>query len=179
MEEFYKTIEVGQMVKIYGIDWEGIHCEAVVVVARLYLPGDDYGLDNNQISGRAYDDTGTVGHNELESGKVTVHPYHEEEDARTTVHNDVVNSPNHYSDSHYDSYYTLTEKDIIAGKIKMDAYFVAKVWKTGSRDDSGALWHSLKTIARFGEKNSTEREVKALYHQAKALARIYNVEIGD
>ena len=82
-----------------------------------------------------------------------------------------------YTTDHYNMYYTLTEKDIEAGKIKVDAYWVAKQWKTGSRDDSGALWHSLKTIARFGEKNDKAREIKALYNQAKALARIYDVEL--
>lgn len=82
-----------------------------------------------------------------------------------------------YTTDHYDLYYTLTENDIKAGKIKVDAYWVAKQWKTGSRDDSGALWHSLKTIARFGEKNDKAREIKALYNQAKALARIYDVEL--
>lgn len=82
-----------------------------------------------------------------------------------------------FCQEHYNMYYTLTEKDIEAGKIKVDAYWVAKQWKTGSRDDSGALWHSLKTIARFGDKNSKEREIKALYNQALALARIYNVEL--
>jgi len=83
----------------------------------------------------------------------------------------------HYTTDHYNLYYTLTNKDIEAGKIKVDAYWVAKQWKTGSRDDSGALWHSLKTIARFGEKNDKAREIKALYNQAKALARIYDVEL--
>jgi hypothetical protein len=82
-----------------------------------------------------------------------------------------------YCLEHYNLYYTLTEKDIEAGKIKVDAYWVAKQWKTGSRDDSGALWHSLKTIARFGEKNDKAREIKALYNQAIALARIYDVEL--
>lgn len=82
-----------------------------------------------------------------------------------------------YTTDHYNMYYTLTENDIEAGKIKVDAYWVAKQWRTGSRDDSGALWHSLKTIARFGEKNDKAREIKALYNQAKALARIYDVEL--
>jgi hypothetical protein len=82
-----------------------------------------------------------------------------------------------YSSSHYDFDYVLTEKDIQAGKIRVDAYFVAKQWKTGSRDDSGALFHCLKTIARFGDKNPIEREIKALYNQAKALGRIYNIDL--
>lgn len=82
-----------------------------------------------------------------------------------------------YSLKHYDTFYHLTDKDIEEGKIKIDAYFVAKQWKVGSKDDSGALFHNLKTIARFGEKNSIEREIKALYNQTLALARIYNVEL--
>lgn len=82
-----------------------------------------------------------------------------------------------YSSSHYDFDYVLTEKDIQEGKIRIDAYFVAKQWKTGSRDDSGALFHCLKTIARFGDKNPIEREIKALYNQAKALGRIYNIDL--
>lgn len=82
-----------------------------------------------------------------------------------------------YSAKHYDTFYHLTDKDIEQGKIKIDAYFVAKQWKVGSKDDSGALFHNLKTIARFGEKNSIEREIKALYNQTLALARIYNVEL--
>lgn len=88
-----------------------------------------------------------------------------------------VGKADNYTTDHYNLYYTLTENDIEAGKIKVDAYWVAKQWKTGSRDDSGALWHSLKTIARFGEKNDKAREIKALYNQAKALARIYDVEL--
>lgn len=84
-----------------------------------------------------------------------------------------------WTDAHYDNIYQLTEEDIERGNIKVDVYWVAKQWKIGSKDDSGALWHSLKSVARFGEKNSVEREVKALYNQAKALARIYNVDLGD
>lgn len=87
--------------------------------------------------------------------------------------------PTKYSQKHYDFEYVLSEKDIAAGKIRVDAYFVAKQWKVGSKDDSGALFHSLKTIARFGDKNPLEREIKALYNQAKALARIYDVDLGE
>lgn len=82
-----------------------------------------------------------------------------------------------FSTSHYDYNYKLTEQDIKNGYIRMDTYFVSKVWGIGSKDDSGALWHSLKTINRFGEKNSVEREIKALYNQSKALARIYGVNL--
>ena len=84
-----------------------------------------------------------------------------------------------WTDKHYDLNYTLTEEDIEQGFVKLDVYKVAKVWRTGSKDDSGALWHSLKTIARFGEKNTVEREVKALYEQVKGLAREHGVDLDE
>lgn len=82
-----------------------------------------------------------------------------------------------WTDKHYDFNYTLTEKDIEAGSIKIDPYFVAKQWKIGSKDDSGALFHVLKTVARFGDKNNVEREVKALYAQVLGVARSFGVEL--
>ena len=84
-----------------------------------------------------------------------------------------------WTDKHYNLTYTLTESDKSSGFVKLDPYLVSKVWKVGSKDDSGALWHCLKTIARFGEKNSQEREIKALYAQIKRLAEINNVELED
>lgn len=82
-----------------------------------------------------------------------------------------------WTDKHYENNYTLTQKDIERGFVKIDPYFVSKIWKIGSKDDSGALWHCFKTIARFGEKNSREREIKALYAQIKCLAEIEGVEL--
>lgn len=81
--------------------------------------------------------------------------------------------------NHYDKYYHLTPEDIAEGKIRLDAYTVAKVWKIGSKDDSGALFHTFKLFPRWGEKNTVEREIVALYNQAKALARVYNVKLED
>lgn len=83
-----------------------------------------------------------------------------------------------WSGEHYDKYYYLTPEDIVEGKIRLDAYTVAKVWKIGSKDDSGALFHTFKLFPRWGEKNTVEREIVALYKQAKALARVYNVNLG-
>ena len=80
-----------------------------------------------------------------------------------------------WTDKHYNFTYKLTEEDVERGEIKIDPYFVGMVWKTGSRDDSGALAHCLKTIARFGDKNPIEREVNALYAQVKGLARVHGV----
>lgn len=84
-----------------------------------------------------------------------------------------------WSGEHYDKYYHLTPEDIAEGKIRLDAYTVAKVWKIGSKDDSGALFHTFKLFPRWGEKNTVEREIVALYNQAKALARVYNVKLED
>lgn len=165
MEEFYKTIEVGQKVKICGISQWGTLCEAVVAVTGLYDRPADYGFKYRLISGQAYDDTGTVGHSELVSGKVTVCPYHEEEDG--------------YSKSHYEFDYTLTEKDKEKGMIRLDPYFVSKQWELGSKDETGIIWHCFKTIARFGVKNSKEREIKALYNQIKRLAELEGVDLEE
>ena len=82
-----------------------------------------------------------------------------------------------WTDKHYDFTYELTEEDISKGSLKIDPYFVAKQWKTGSKDDSGALFHVLKTVARFGDKNDVEREVKALYAQVLGVARSFGVEL--
>ena len=84
-----------------------------------------------------------------------------------------------WSGEHYDKYYHLTPEDIAEGKIRLDAYTVAKVWKIGSKDDSGALFHTFKLFPRWGEKNTVEREIVALYNQAKALARVYNVKLEN
>ena len=84
-----------------------------------------------------------------------------------------------WTDKHYDFNYYLTEEEIEKGFVKLDVYKVANVWGTGSKDNSGALWHSLKTIARFGDKNPVEREIKALYEQVKGLARENGVELKD
>lgn len=82
-------------------------------------------------------------------------------------------------DTHYNFNYTLTEQDKASGQIKIDPYFVGSVWKTGSRDDTGALFHTLKTVARFGDKNDKAREIKALYLQAKRLAELNGVDLND
>lgn len=82
-----------------------------------------------------------------------------------------------WTDKHYDNKYQLSEEDIKNGFINLDVYFVSKQWKIGSRDESGALWHCLKTIARFGDKNSKEREIKALHAQVKCLAKLEGVEL--
>ena len=63
--------------------------------------------------------------------------------------------------------------------LRIDPYFVSKIWRLGEKDNSGVLFHCLKTIARFGEKNSREREIKALYQQIVRLAELENIKLGD
>ena len=82
-----------------------------------------------------------------------------------------------YSTSHYDFEYALTEEDIKNEKIKIDPYFVSKTWKLGEKDQSGVIFHCLKTIARFGVKNDRGREVKALYFQIKRLAELEGIDL--
>jgi len=79
--------------------------------------------------------------------------------------------------AHYDFFYTLTEQEKASGVLKIDPYFVSRQWKLGSKDESGALWHCFKTIARFGEKNPVEREIKALHAQVKRLAELHGVSL--
>lgn len=81
-----------------------------------------------------------------------------------------------WTDKHYDAIYKLKEKDIERGWIKIDPYRVSKQWRLGSKDESGALFHVLKTLARMGEKNSVEREVKALLAQIKCFAEIEGID---
>lgn len=77
-----------------------------------------------------------------------------------------------YSDKHYDFTYKLSKEEIKKGEIKLDPYKVSSVWKLGERDNnSGILFHILKTITRFGLKNDEEREIQAIIKQAENLRR--------
>lgn len=80
-------------------------------------------------------------------------------------------------DKHYNFNYDLSAEDRKKSSIKVDPYFVANVWKLGEKDNTGVLFHCLKTIARFSEKNSKEREIKALYKQIKRLAELENIDL--
>lgn len=100
-----------------------------------------------------------------------------EESLVNQPHTGYVPEINEWSDKHYDFKYELTEEDIANCYIKIDPYFISKQWGIGSKDDSGALWHSLKTIARFGDKHPIEREVRALNAQIIRMAELYGVEL--
>lgn len=82
-------------------------------------------------------------------------------------------------DAHYSFNYTLTDTDREKGVIKVDPYFVAKQWRLGSKDDTGVLFHCLKNISRYSDKNSKEREIKALYLQVKRLAELEGVSLNE
>jgi len=82
-------------------------------------------------------------------------------------------------DSHYDFFYEMTRQESDNMQIKIDPYFVSKQWKLGEKDNSGVLFHCLKTIARFGYKNPIEREIIALYKQIRRLAELNNVELPE
>lgn len=83
-----------------------------------------------------------------------------------------------WTDKHYDNYYTLTDEDIEEGKIRIDAYFVNRMWKLNSIDDTGCAFHCLKTYTRMANgKNSMERELNALNGQLKRWAKLMNVKL--
>ena len=76
--------------------------------------------------------------------------------------------------SHYNFKYKLTKADIEKGEIKLDPYFISQQWDLGSKDPSGVIFHCLKTIARFGTKNSVTREIEALKAQIQRLEELNN-----
>jgi hypothetical protein len=80
-------------------------------------------------------------------------------------------------DTHYDFFYDLNTHEVLSQVLKVDPYFVSKQWRLGERDSSGVLFHILKTLARFGDKNPEEREIKAIYLQIKRLAELKGVEL--
>lgn len=74
------------------------------------------------------------------------------------------------STAHYDKFVVkLTKEEIASGEIRLDPYRVALEWSLGTKDPSGALFHILKTIARYGDKNATSREIQAILATAKRL----------
>jgi hypothetical protein len=85
--------------------------------------------------------------------------------------------PDRRIDSHYNFTYTLTPDDVDAGYLKIDPYFVSQQWNLGSKDSTGVIFHLLKTIARFGDKNGKEREINALHKSVLRLAQLEGVEL--
>lgn len=116
------------------------------------------------------------GHHEeyyLDNGSVlTPLPWESEQEE---LHNTLTTTALQWTDKHYNFNVDVSDKDTL----KVDPYFVSKTWKIGSKDESGALFHILKTISRFGSKNTREREIKAIYKQIVRLAELEGVELED
>lgn len=163
-------LRVGMKVIVEG-HWS-VEDNSVEKVTELYK-GDDCGF--NLSCGT------TVGGTGFKKGDVKVYLVEDvEEEFNSTAK--VVQEPvdkESWTDTHYNHHYTLTEKEREQGFVKLDAYKVAKVWKIGSKDDSGCLWHTFKIFPRYGEKNSIEREIKAMYNQIKCLAEIEGVTLDN
>jgi hypothetical protein len=77
-----------------------------------------------------------------------------------------------WTNLHYNFKYKLTQNDIENGEIKLDPYFISQQWDLGNKDNTGILFHCLKTIARFGIKNSKKREIEALKAQIQRLEEL-------
>ena len=80
-----------------------------------------------------------------------------------------------WSDKHYNFEYELSEEDIKKGKIKIDPYFVDKIWGI----KNGCLFHILKTLARWGNKNTIERETKASIATLFRYAELENIDLKE
>ena len=79
-----------------------------------------------------------------------------------------------WTDKHYNNFYQLTEEDIKAGQVKVDAYFVNRMWKINQWDDTGAAFHALKTLPRIANnKNPLKRELIALKKQVDLLCKMH------
>lgn len=82
-------------------------------------------------------------------------------------------------DKHYDFFYDLTPFEGQYLQIKLDPYKVSSVWKLGEKDNTGCIFHILKTIARFGQKNDKEREIRAIHATIKRLAEIEGINLDE
>ncbi|RLA81558.1 MAG: hypothetical protein DRG78_08990 [Epsilonproteobacteria bacterium] len=81
-----------------------------------------------------------------------------------------------FTTNHYNFNYELTYEDKKRGNIKIDPYFISQQWKLGEKDNTSILFHNLKTIARFGTKNTIEREILAMESQIKRMKELYNIK---
>lgn len=87
---------------------------------------------------------------------------------------------NEWTDKHYNFNYQLTQEDIEKGHVRVDAYFVNRMWKINQWDDTGAAFHVLKTLPRIANnKNPLKRELVALKKQVDLLCKMHGVDDGD
>ncbi len=148
--------------------WEGYNSENDII----YLRGEKSWVEANYEKREGFEENDPEGDNLL---KVLAETKEGLEKSLSEESDTLPKDSNTWTDKHYDFSYTLTEDDIEKGEIKIDPYFVAYQWKLGEKDNSGALWHTFKGIARFGEKNSIEREIRAFHAQIKRLAELNGV----
>lgn len=80
-------------------------------------------------------------------------------------------------DSHYNFTYVLTQDDVSAGQLRVDPYFVSQQWRLGSKDNTGVIFHIMKNISRFGDKNTKEREIIAIFKSILRLADLEKVKL--
>ena len=50
-------------------------------------------------------------------------------------------------------------------------------WNLGKKDDTGGLFHILKNISRFGEKNEKKRELQAIIFTANRMLELLEQEV--
>jgi hypothetical protein len=151
MEEFYKTLKVGDIVKVEGEQW-GIQYDAVVEVTGLY-GGLDCGFDYKRVSGNPERELGIIGSCHLKGGDLIVFPV---ENKENTPAQDVVNSPNHY----------ILFKDI---EVKDVVKEVLRRWQDESNTDmsfnqAGMMKEALQYLLRAPKKNKKEDVEKAVYY---------------
>lgn len=72
------------------------------------------------------------------------------------------------STAHYDS--------MNLGEYRLDPYQVSLAWQLGKKDDTGGLFHILKNISRFGEKNEKKRELQAIVFTATRMLELLEQE---
>ena len=159
-----EELQCGMEVFIYG--HHIIEFEKPCIVSRLYSPTDrtkDLEFDEFYVEEGV---TFTISDYNLTNGEIAVFTKDESKVA------------DGWTDAHYSFKYYITEQDTENGNIKIDPYFVSKQWQLGKKDDTGTIFHILKTIARFGDKNSKEREIKALYAQVVRLAELEGVALN-
>lgn len=71
------------------------------------------------------------------------------------------------STSHYDG--------LDVGGERLDPMYIYHKYKLHEKDETGALYHILKTVLRFGHKNSNKREYQAIIATATRALELTEV----
>lgn len=151
VEEFYKTLKVGDVVKIEGEQWRE-SLNATVIVTGVY-DNEDHGFDYKRVSGVTDREYGTIGACSLEFGDVVVSPV---ENNAVNIVQDMVNSPNHYV-----LFEGVEVKDVVKE--------VLRRWQDESAvemsfNQAGMMKEALQYLLRAPKKNNKEDVEKAVYY---------------